>query len=346
MKASETGTSRAQSRADFLKSGAALAGGGAALAPRRAMAQAETVRVIFFPGASNLPLWCGLAKGFFAAQNLDLALTPTPGSVYMFQHLSAGDFDIALTAIDNAIAYDEGQGEAPLPNPADFIAFMGCDNGFLRLYARPGITSYQALRGKTLAVDALTTGYAFVLRRMLEAGGLGEGDYTLAAAGGTLQRYQKITAGDDYAATLLTPPFDLQARAQGLQRLGNAIDVLGRYQALCAVARRGWIAQNDATLLRFTRAYLQSLAWMYRPENRAEATLILSERGNLAPQVAQEVYGVVVDEKTGIFPTARIDEAGVATVLRLRERYGMPHKTLRDVTRYVDQRVLARAAQT
>ena len=98
-----------------------------------------------------------------------MTLTPTPGSVYQFQHLSAGDFEIGSTALDNIVAYDEGEGEAPLPNPADFAAIMGGDSGFLQLWARPEIGSYADLRGKLLAVDAIRTGFTFVLRRMLQA---------------------------------------------------------------------------------------------------------------------------------------------------------------------------------
>jgi len=36
---------------------------------------------------------------------------------------------------------------------------------------RPEVSSYSQLRGKTLSVDARTTGYAFVLIEMLEAPG-------------------------------------------------------------------------------------------------------------------------------------------------------------------------------
>lgn len=186
------------SRATFTRS--ALAATAAAASGLPAGAQTpKNLRVIYFPSADILPWYIALCKGFFAAHGVQVTMTPTPGSVYQFQHMSAGDFDIALTAIDNAIAYDEGQGQAPLPKPADFIAFMGGDNATL-----------SDLRGKPIAVDALTTGFAFVLRKMLEANGLHDGDYTLVPAGGTLQRFQRITTTPDFAATLLTVPFDIQ----------------------------------------------------------------------------------------------------------------------------------------
>ena len=64
------------------------------------------------------------------------------------------------------------------PRP-DLLVVMGGDNGFLRLVTLPEVTSYAALKGKALTVDARTTGYAFVLEKMLQLGGLREGEYQL-----------------------------------------------------------------------------------------------------------------------------------------------------------------------
>jgi ABC-type nitrate/sulfonate/bicarbonate transport system substrate-binding protein len=53
---------------------------------------------------------------------------------------------------------------------------MGGDNGFLSLVTVPEVKTYADLMGRTLSVDALTTGYAFVLLDLLERGGLKRGD--------------------------------------------------------------------------------------------------------------------------------------------------------------------------
>lgn len=330
-------------RSTFLRTVAAVATG--ALAPGVAGAQAGPVllRVIYFPGVSNWPVYVANAKGFFARENVALALTATPGSVYQFQHLSAGDFDIALTGMDNVIAYDEGQGQVPLDKPADFAAFMGGDNAFLRLYVRPGITSYADLKGKTLQVDALTTGYAFALRRMLEANGLREGDYKLESTGGTLTRYQKIIADDTYAGTLLTPPFDLQAAAKGLHNLGNAVDVVGPYAGPLGAASRGWMAQNGDVLVRYIRGYLAGLAWLQDPANKAEAARILADAAAVPLDIAATLYAVVTDPKTGMTPKGAIDIAGIRTLLTLRSAYGRPQKQLSDPFKYIDDRYYRRA---
>src|SRR5690349_22483486 len=126
----------------------------------------QTVNLIVFPGGFNWPIWVAQEKGFFERNGIDVKVTPTPSSVFQLTNLIDGKFDIAMTAIDNLIAYREGQGEVPKQGP-DLFAFMGGDNGFQRLVTVPEVRSYKQLHGRTLSVDAVTTGYAFVLFEIL-----------------------------------------------------------------------------------------------------------------------------------------------------------------------------------
>src|SRR6266699_3300012 len=118
-------------------------------------AQPKLVNLIVSPGGFNWPVWVAQEKGLFAKNGLEVKITPTPSSVFQLTNLIDGKVDIAMTAIDNLIAYREGQGEVPKPGP-DLFAFMGGDNGFLRLVTVPEVKSFGDLRGKTLSVDALT----------------------------------------------------------------------------------------------------------------------------------------------------------------------------------------------
>jgi ABC-type nitrate/sulfonate/bicarbonate transport system substrate-binding protein len=197
----------------------------------------KTVNLIVFPGGFNWPVWVAQEKGLFAKNGIDVKVTPTPSSVFQLTSLIDGKFDIAMTAIDNLIAYREGQGEAKVDGP-DLIAFMGGDNGFLRLVAVPEIRNFNELKNKTLSVDARTTGYAFVLFEMLERRGLVlDRDYSVERAGGVLQRFQALME-KKHAATLLLSPFEIQAESKGFNRLGNATDVLGAYQGLVGGSSR------------------------------------------------------------------------------------------------------------
>ena len=84
-----------------------------------------------FPAGFILPLWVAQDKGFFA--QLQVRMIATPNSVQQMTGLINGQFDIAMTAVDNVIAYMEGQGEAPTRSTPDIVALMGSSSGFLSL---------------------------------------------------------------------------------------------------------------------------------------------------------------------------------------------------------------------
>jgi ABC-type nitrate/sulfonate/bicarbonate transport system substrate-binding protein len=242
-----------------------------------------------------------------------------------------------MTAIDNLIAYREGQGEAKILGP-DLIAFMGGDNGFLRLVAVPEVKSFSDLKGKTVSVDALTTGYAFVLLELLERGGLQrERDYQVERAGGVMQRFNALME-KKHAATLLLSPFEVQAEARGYTRLADASSMLGAYQGLVGGARKSWADANREAVVGYIRAFSEAVDWLYEAKNRDEAVAIL--RKNLPAmneQAGQTAYGVLLHPRDGFQRKAQIDLEGVRTVLRLRSKYGQPQKTLSDPARYYEE---------
>src|ERR1700751_2840615 len=183
--------------------------------------QAIGLNVIAFPGASNWPLWAGQQKGFFAAQGLEMSLSITPNSVHMARELYAGGAHVALTSMDNVVAYGCGEGEVSLGAPADFCAFMSVDDGLLSLMAQPEHDAVSCLRGQTLAVDALTTGYALVLKEILACHGLSESDVRYVSVGTGAERLAALKEGR-CAATLLNAPLCLAAESVGKSRLVRA----------------------------------------------------------------------------------------------------------------------------
>ncbi len=308
--------------------------------PLRARADAaspQPLRVIVFPGGFNLPLWVAQEQGYFAGGALAVELTPTPSSTFQLTHLIGGEFDIAMTAMDNVIAYDEGQGEVQVHGNPDLFAFMGGDSGFLRLIVTPEIRTYADLRGKVLSVDALSTGYAFVLRKMLEANGLGPADYTLVPAGGVLERWQALLRGE-HAGTLLVTPFEVLAQERGFRLLGNALDVLHQYQGVVGAARRSWATAHRDALVGFIGAYRDALTWLYSPWNRDEGIQILGRNANFPSALAQKAFDILVDPFAGFAPAAAPDLEGIRTVLDLRSEFAVPRKTFGGPLAYVDLR--------
>jgi ABC-type nitrate/sulfonate/bicarbonate transport system substrate-binding protein len=306
------------------------------------MAMAErdlpTVTVNVFPGGFNWGVYVGQDKGFFADAGIVVEVQGTPNSVTQMTDFSERKFDIAMTAIDNIVAYVEGQGEAPIGPQGDFMAVMGSDSGFLSLVASPSIAKIEDLAGKTLSVDAMTTGYAFVLHEIMRRHGLdkGKGDYEIVRAGGMAQRWNALREGK-HPATLLSAPYNIIAQNAGFTELVKATDVIGPYQGNVAAVRRPWAKDNRAKIDAYIRAYRRSIAWLYEPNNRSEAIAILVSHLPQMPQaIAEASYGELLDPIRGFFKACEIDSTGLDCVLSLRSRYGLPAKQLHDPAKYCD----------
>jgi ABC-type nitrate/sulfonate/bicarbonate transport system substrate-binding protein len=296
------------------------------------------VTVNVFPGGFNWGVYVGQDKGFFASAGIAVDVQGTPNSVTQMTDFSLGKFDIAMTAVDNIVAYVEGQGEAPIGPQGDFMAVMGSDSGFLSLVAAPSITKIEDLAGKTLSVDAMTTGYAFVLYDILRRHGLDKdkGDYEIVRAGGMVQRWNALHEGQ-HAATLLSAPYNIIAQKAGFRELVKATDVIGPYQGNVAAVRRPWARDNRAKIDAYIRAYRQSIAWLYEAANRHEAIAILRHHLPQMPQeIAEASHSELLHPARGFFKTCEIDRVGLDCVLSLRSRYGLPRRQLNDPAKYCD----------
>jgi ABC-type nitrate/sulfonate/bicarbonate transport system substrate-binding protein len=301
-------------------------------------AELPVVSVNVFPGGFNWAVYVGQDKGFFAENGIAVDVQGTPNSVTQMTDFSLGKFDIAMTAADNIVAYVEGQGEAAIGPQPGFMAVMGSDSGFLSLVAAPSIERIDDLAGQTLSVDAMTTGYAFVLYEIMRKCGLDKdnGDYQIVRAGGMVQRWEALRERR-HAATLLSAPYNLIAKNAGFVELAKATDVIGPYQGNVAAVRRPWATQNREKVSAYIRGYRQAIAWLYGPANREEAIAILRAHLPQMPQaIAEASHSELLDPARGFFKTCGIDSVGFRCVLDLRSRYGLPKKQLNDPAKYCD----------
>ena len=311
-------------------------------APAQAQKQ---ITINSFKSSSLWPIWVAQKQGFFEKQGLLTKNMYTANSVSQMVGLIKGDFEMVTTALDNVIAYAEGEGSPNAPKDADLVAFLGGNNGALSLIARSDIKSIKDLKGKDLAVDAIGTGFTFVLRDILARDGVTPADYKLSAFGNTGARWQALREGKAVAG-LLTPPVSQVAVAQGYTNLANAADVLGGYQATVAAARRDWVKNNPDTVIAFIRGYRQGLDWLLAPANKQAAIDILkAEIAGTTDAAAQENYDLMVAKPGGFDPGGKIDTAGARRVLELRRQYGPQGKPAADISRFIDESYFERAVR-
>jgi len=306
--------------------------------------QLKPVSLVAFPSPHNWPIWVAQEKGYFDRNGIAVTLVAAPNSKFQLAGLIDGKFDVAMTGIDNVVAYIEGQGEASTKETPDIFAFMGAGNaGFLQLVTVPEVKRYADLKGKQLSVDAMTTGYAFVLRKILEKGGLKFSDVEFVSVGGLQERFQALM-DKQQSGTLLISPMHAAAQARGFNLMADADDVLGNYQGTIFAARRSWAKDNEAALVGYIRAYHTALDWLYDPVNKTDAVAMLRRNmPNMPEAFADKTYEILLHPEKGLNRTGALDIKGIKTVLDLRSEYGEPTKTLTDVEKYYDLRYLAKA---
>jgi ABC-type nitrate/sulfonate/bicarbonate transport system substrate-binding protein len=295
--------------------------------------QLQTLRLNTFPNATNLALFLGIANGVFEKRGIKLELEFTQNSEAQRDGLASGRFEIAYSAVDNAIAMVELAKQ-------DVIIVSGGDTSMMEFMVRPDIQTLADMRGKTLVVDRPNTAYALQAKKILKnAGLLEERDYAIKSVGFTPDRIAAMQSGaDNAAAGMLNPPFSFAAKDKGLKSFGRAIDLIGPYQGGGVFVQRAWARDNAALLERFIAAYIEATRMALNPANRAQAIELIAARLKQDPKVAARTYDeALLQPRFGIVPDARLDLDGLRAVLSLRaEIEGQWGGVAPAIERYID----------
>lgn len=294
-----------------LRSATIGAAAAATVAAMTATASAQTpLKVIVFPGLSNLAQFAAQSQGYYTKRGLAVELINTPNSTELREGLAAGRYHIAHGGVDNAVAQVENA-------KVDLFIFMGGNNGFNNLFVQPEIGSYDDLRGKVMAVDAPDTAFALLMYKMLEVKGIKRNQYEVKPVGASFLRYKAMTKDKTYAASMLNPPFSMQAQRSGLKDFGSAVGVIGPYQSDGGWVLRSWGQANSDTLVRYIQANIEGIRWALNPANKAAMTAMVAERLKLPNDVAAESLQFAVDQK-GFAVDGKFDMDGFRSSLKLR----------------------------
>jgi ABC-type nitrate/sulfonate/bicarbonate transport system substrate-binding protein len=271
----------------------------------------------------------GRAKGFFEREGLEVKIIPTANSTDQMRGLGNGAYQVASTAFDNLLGWSGREG-VELITVAQVI-----DSAVYPVFVRPEIKQWSELRGKKLAVDAVDTAFALVLRRVLLDQGLDftRGDYELVAVGNTRLRLESMKKGDTFAAVLSS--VDAQALAAGMVKLGDSSRSLPGFPNTIFATSRSWAEKQRTELVSFLRAWLGAIGWIRA--NRSEAIALVGRELKATPQVATRL----IDELT---PTGAINSASLEMALKLRNQFGLTPRMGPDVAKYYDTRYYEAAA--
>ncbi len=272
-----------------------------------------------FSNAGTVPLEIAVRHGFFEECGLTVDIKATTSSIEQMTGVIDGRYDIVATAIDNVIAYNTGQGAAPTMAESRLKVFLGSASYRLPFVVAPGIDTFEDLRGCTIAVDAMNTGFAFLLREMLEINGLSTSSYTFKSVGAPKERWQAVQSGEAVGA-LLNAHFEAIAHQASYKTLSSDPDPWDNYEGNTFCAGREFLQNGPVD--EFSKAVLRAVDFTRDPENTSDvAAALIQHLGNLDMKAAITVAQSLQGDQSIIAEGLPVSRRGIEAVLRLREKY-------------------------
>jgi ABC-type nitrate/sulfonate/bicarbonate transport system substrate-binding protein len=264
------------------------------------------------------------ARGLFAENGIAIEIMVTANSTDQMRGLGQDSWQIVSTAFDNVLGWSGRAG-------SEIVAVAQVAQGItLPVYVRPEITTWDDLRGKPLAVDAVDTAYALVLRYILRTNGLEmeRGDYTLVPLGSTGFRLDSMMRGETFAG-VLNSPWDGKAAAAGMKRFADQRAVLPDYPGGVFAVSRPWAATHRKLVVKFLRVWSESLRWCHDEKNLHEGITLIARAERLDEQRAAHRLRQLPE-------SGQLNLAGLRTVLDLRLQFDLTPPMGRALDQYYD----------
>ncbi len=272
------------------------------------------------------PLWVAWRQGFFEKNGLDVQVVLVSGADKSVMALVGGSTYSAAGAVDGMITVvDKG---------LDLVAVGGVINGLTHMIlgARK-FKTYEDLRGATVGSSGLTSGTAFVLRKVLKAKGLEfPKDYKLLNVGGSGPALAALSSGGIDAA-IVAIPLSYEAPELGLNVIGRVNEVIPDYQLTVLTFKRSWAEKNRPLVVRYMKSMVQAMRWLY--DNKEAAIDFLAREMKLKPQHARQGWEYYTENKIWN-PNGEINIEGVKTVIQINAERMQMKGPLAPPTKYVD----------
>ena len=288
-----------------------------------------TSKTLFF-----MPYYIGQKRGFYAAENLKVEPVLIGRSDVQLAALLAGELQFGSLNAEATIVINEKGGNlkviAGVDNSAPYILIGG------KAYKK-----IDDLKGTRIGVSALRGGATSILLDYLKSKGLlYPRDFAMVViSGGTSARLTALESGAIAGGVLGIPYSDI-AVDQGFNRLGDTLELISTYQFNAVTISPAWAEKNRGTIVRFLKAHIRSLRWIYEQPDQA-AEFFTQEMGVKPPYARR---GIDYFTKNKIFP---IDGAvtldGLKVNIEVQARDGVLKEPLPPPEKYVDLSYLKQA---
>lgn len=291
-----------------------------------ASAQDELAQVRVATLAPSALLWLNAIaadQGFYAANGVEVVSVQAQSSSALVQAVASGSADAGIALGDNTMrAIDEG---APV-----IIAGAVLSKPILRLIGT--VDSIAELAGARVTGGAVTGGTADLLLYMLQQGGVDPSSVQVVGIPNSRDRLVGFQSGQ-LEGGLLIAPFDVAAIREGFNLLGVYPDY---WLQTPLILNSDWAQANPEAASGITQALADAAAWIYAPENRAEAVRILAEFTGIETDIVDEAYEFIVVEQQAISPDFSVPEESLRSIVEISASVHGGEVADFDVAKYYD----------
>jgi ABC-type nitrate/sulfonate/bicarbonate transport system substrate-binding protein len=286
---------------------------------------------------SVLPFVIGERQGFFAHAGVKLERVAVEGGTdKMVKAVDAGDVAMAETATPYYI-------QAVLAGSPSIAVAATTASPIYSLIAKPGIKSFDDLKGKVVGLSLAVDTISISMRKLLALKGLKAGDFQVKELVGTPVRFACLKEGACDAVPLGQPD-DFNAIDQGFGRLGVSTEAVSRFEFTVVVVRRDWADAHKEEVTGVVRGLAESFRFIRDPANRDAVAKAIVETTGTSDKTARAILALYFEPERGVMPKAgELDLKGLAQVIAFMGEAGVLKTPLPDAERFVDRRYLRAA---
>ena len=205
--------------------------------------------------------------GFFQKYGLDVRIVVFDAGSILAQAALSGEVKVAVSSGPATIA-SRTQG-------ADTIIIGACVNTLpYSLVAAKGITKWDQIKGKKIAISRFGSGTDTAIRLVLKRFGLDPvKDVTIVQLGTQPSRVQALSAGA-IDATIISPPLDITAKKQGYQILVNIAELKIPYPQQVIETTDRFIRENPQTVKNFLKGFIEGVRYAASSKEETKKAII------------------------------------------------------------------------
>src|SRR5713226_7553513 len=208
---------------------------------------------------------------------------------------------LAQAALSGEVKFSVSSGPATIASRtqgADSIIVAACVNTLpYSVVAAKGITKWEQLRGKKIAISRFGSGTDTAIRLVLRKFGLDPvKDLTILQLGTQPSRVQALSAGA-IDATIVSPPLDLAAKKQGYQILVNIADLGIPYPQQVIETTDHFARENPHAVKNFLKGFIEGIRYIatHKDETKKAITKYLKTADSEILEATYQSYLQVTD---------------------------------------------------